>query len=161
MPEKPFFLFCEFKFHVKQGDFLLSSSKFKLTTLLIPGPVDHCAIAVSKDEVVEMVGTGWRKITLKQFWDESSSQAVLRLKPWDEAYARAIADKALSLKNTPYDIHFNLGIEALYCSELCLVCDTENRAQFNLADIRGLGRKYLSPTGVYNAKGCEVVYDTH
>lgn len=160
-PMRPIKEYAEITALIEPGDFLVSTSKFKLTHILIPGMIDHAAIYVGHGDVVEMIGKGWNKIPLRQFWREATNMAVLRLNPHDEAYAYEMCGRANALKGTEYDIDFTLGVDFLYCSELLYVVDFENRAKFDLSDLKGLGKQYLSPTGVYQAKGCTVIYDTH
>jgi hypothetical protein len=160
MPRKPADGIGEWLLRIEDGDILLCHSKTKLTSFLIPGKWDHAAIATPQG-VVEMVGTGWRCIPYIQYWNEASSFCVMSFRNADPEYQKAFYEKALSFKGTPYDIHFTLGVKALYCSELIHVCDTENRGEYNLADLAGLGRPYLSPQGIYNAKGLHVVYESH
>ena len=147
---------------VQPGDFLTSTTWNKLSSLIIPGKIDHAAIYVGEGMVVEMVGTGWQRVSLDDFWRHSTNMAVLRHTYWCENYSWEMCGRANSLEGTRYDLQFRIDASpALYCSELLLVCDYENRAQFNLGDLAGLGYKYLSPTGVFNARGCEKVFNTH
>ena len=54
------------------------------------------------------------------------------------------------MEGASYDIQFEFGIEALYCSELIYHADEERRLDVDLSDVANLGRKYLSPTGLFN-----------
>jgi len=53
-----------------------------------------------------------------------------------------------------------MGVKALYCSELVYQSDFERRLDVNLEDLAGLGRKYISPDGLYKAKNVRVVWDS-
>jgi uncharacterized protein YycO len=163
-PNRPIDEFYDMEDLIAPGDFLVSTSRFKLTHLIISGIggyPDHAAIYIGDGKVIEMVGTGWNKIPLRQFWREATNMAVIRLKKRDKAYASVMIQRALDMEGVEYDLWFEPSLDFLYCSELCGHCDIENRAEFNLDDLKGLGRKYLSPKGVMYAKGCEIVYDTH
>ena len=72
---------------------------------------------------------------------------------------RAI-EKCKSLDGAKYDLEFDLGIEALYCSELVYQSYENNFLKADLDDFVGLGRPYISPVGLYHADNLEVIVDS-
>jgi len=137
---------------LQPGDIVLSIDAKKLTTMLIPGIWSHAAVCVSKDkdfEIAEMVATGYKQTTFMDFCAEATRVCIIRGKNFDKYYVRIFIDNTLSYKGTPYDQKFKLGVGALSCSELVYMADTEKRLDCSLEDIAGLGRPYISPTGIY------------
>jgi hypothetical protein len=55
---------------------------------------------------------------------------------------------------------FELGVEALSCSELVYEADFERRLDVNLEDVVGMGQLYISPTGLWHSTNTSVVIDT-
>jgi hypothetical protein len=160
-------------FRLKPGDIILTCDKKKLTSLLIPGPWSHGALCVNKCngidrytcwEVSEMTHTNY---TMSAFFDickESDRVAILRCPDWDEDYIKQVIMMAASFVYALYDKSFDLGIKELYCFELIYQSDFERRLQVNLDDLAGLGRQYLSGTGIWNvyAKGrnLDLIWDS-
>lgn len=150
--------------HLEAGDIILTIDKKKLTTLLIPGEFSHAAMCISKDgswEVSEMTHSDYTKSCFFDICKESDRVVILGvLNCTEEDKANAI-NKCKSLEKSKYDTFFKLGVEALYCSELCLVSWGNEKLKANLDDLAGLGRPYLSPTGIYKAKGVYVKIDSN
>ena len=71
-----------------------------------------------------------------------------------------VVEECKKYENLPYDVGFVLGIQALYCSELIFQSDFEHRAKFDLDDLKGLGQKYVSPTGLTKASNVKCLYDS-
>jgi hypothetical protein len=148
---------------LKPGQIILTIDKKKLTTLLIPGEFSHAAFCVSKDmewEISEMTHTHYTKSTFADVCFQSDRVLILECKDFDEAYINKMIDKCKSLSGAEYDTDFSLGIEALYCSELIYQSDFEKRLQISLEDLAGLGKPYISPTGLLKALNCQIIYDT-
>ena len=148
---------------VQPGDIILTTDKKKLTTVLIPGTWAHAAACVSKDgnfEVAEMTHTDYTKSTISDVCYEADRVAILRCTKFDDEYKDKFIEKIRSFDGVPYDDQFELGIKALSCSELVWAGDYEQRIGGSLEDIAGLGRPYISPTGLYKAKNVKVVIDT-
>jgi len=91
---------------------------------------------------------------------ENDRIVVLRCRDWDEEYTAKVIENCKSFKNAKYDTDFRLGIKALYCSELVYLSDSEKRLQVSLDDLGGIGREYISPTGLYKAKNVDVIWDS-
>lgn len=149
--------------HVIPGDVILTTDKKKLTTKLIPGEWAHAAVCVSKDrvfEVAEMTHTDYTKSTVADVCFEADRVVVLRCTAFSSNYRKKYVEKIKSFEGVPYDDQFELGVKALSCSELVWAGDFENRIDLSLEDIAGLGRPYISPTGIYKAKNMNVIFDT-
>ncbi len=139
---------------LQPGDIVLSTDTKKLTAMLVPGSWSHAGVCVSKDgvfEIAEMTHKGYTESTFSDFCYESTRVCIIRGKYFDKDYTRLFIEETLSYVGTPYDQKFELGIGALSCSELIYVADTEKRLGASLEDIAGLGRPYISPTGIYFA----------
>lgn len=148
---------------VKPGDILLTKDKKKLTGLLIPGELDHAALFVGDIqgyEVFEMTHEDFKKTWAFDVCKESDRVVVLRCTDFDPDYALKVCEKAWSMREAKYDLQFKLGVKALYCSELVYEADYERRLKVDLDDLVGLGRKYISPMGLFHARNVEVVYDS-
>jgi hypothetical protein len=144
------------------GDIVLSTDGLKLTAKLIPGMWSHAGVCVSKNqvfEIAEMVHTGYRKSTFSDFCYESTRVCVLRPQGFGVHYTKRFIDNVLGFEGAPYDLEFELGVKALYCSEIIYLSDTERRLGCDLEDIAGLGRPYISPTGLYHSN-VDVVGDS-
>jgi hypothetical protein len=150
-----------FKERLKPGDMLVSKRKYYLTNLLIGGKYSHGAVALDRDQIAEMCASDFEVVDVKKFCEGTTSIAILRFKNYDDEYGQKVAEKALSFAQAKYDTEFKLGVEALYCSELNYLSDFEHRMQADLTDLIGAGRPYISPMGVYTAKGLEIVYEWH
>jgi len=140
---------------LQPGDIVLSKDAKKLTTILIPGIWSHAAVCVSKDkdfEIAEMVASGYKKTTFVDFCAEATRVVILRGKNFDSYYTKKFIANTLSYVGTPYDQKFKLGVGALSCSELVYMADSEKRLDCSLEDVAGLGRPYISPTGIYFSK---------
>lgn len=144
---------------MKPGDVLLSKSSGHLTNVLIGGTYSHAALVVGPNRIAEMTANGFDIVDVDKFCKQSTRICLLRLKDGDEAYGILMSYKALEFANAEYDLDFTLGVETLYCSELCYQSDFEKRFQCDLTDLAGLGRPYISPVGLYQAKGLEIVLE--
>lgn len=142
---------------MKPGDVLLSKSSGHLTNVLIGGTYSHAALVISTDKIAEMTANGFDIVDVDKFCKQSTRICLLRLNPEDEAYGQLMAKKAMEFSSAEYDLDFTLGIESLYCSELCYQSDFEHRFRCDLTDLAGIGRPYISPVGLYQAKGLSIV----
>jgi hypothetical protein len=143
--------------NMQEGDVLLSKSSFNLTNILIGGKYSHAAVVVSKDKIAEMSANDFDIVDVDKFCKGTTRVTLLRLKIEDKQYAESIAKEAMSFADREYDLDFKLGVEALYCSELCYQADYEGRFKCDLSDLAGIGRPYISPYGLYIAEGLKVV----
>lgn len=150
---------------LRPGDILLTKDKWKLTSFLIPGEFPHAALCVRKSpqegfEVAEMTRVGYRMSEFFDLCHEADHVLILRCLAWDDEYVKKVVETGLSYEGTDYDIAFELGVKSLYCSELIVASDPEKRLQVSYDDFIGLGRPYISPTGLLRAKNIEVVWDS-
>lgn len=151
---------------LKKGDILLTIDEKKLTTVLIPGEFSHAALVVDKGaevewEVSEMTRTDYTKSTFFDICKEADRVVILRCKDWTQEY---ITDKVIpaakALQDAKYDVQFKLGVQALYCSELIYEADVDKKLKLDLSDLAGIGRPYISPTGLYKAENVEIIWDS-
>lgn len=148
---------------LKPGHILLSTDRKKLTTILIPGEFTHASFCVEKGsdwEISEMTHRDYTKSAFFDICKEADRVVILECPDWDAEYTKAVIEKCRSFHDAKYDVEFNLGVEALYCSELVYQSDFEHRLQVNLEDLAGLGCPYISPTGLYQAHNVRIVWDS-
>ena len=151
---------------LQAGDIILSADKWKLTGLLIPGDVDHAALFIGHGvvthevEIYEMTHKGFTQSYFFDTCKESDRVIILRCADFDAKYVEQMIAHIRKFKHVGYDQMFSLGVEALYCSELIYVADFEKRGRYNLDDLVGLGRPYLSPQGLLSVPNFYIVYDS-
>jgi hypothetical protein len=150
---------------LKPGDIILTRDKWKLTAFLIPGDFSHASLCVSKEseseyEIAEMTHTNFTKSEFYDICRESTRVRIIRCYDWDDDYIKKVIDKCKTFENTNYDIGFNLGVKALYCSELVVHSDFEKRLKINYEDLAGLGIPYISPHGLSRAKNINIIWDS-
>ena len=149
---------------LKPGDVILSYDKKKLTTLLIPGQFSHASMCVSLDqnwEVSEMTHSDYTKSTFFDICKESDRVVLMRCIHSTPGVIEDAISRCKSFSGAEYDFEFKLGVKALYCSELVHQSYAGNFLEVNLEDVVGLGREYISPTGLYKAKNLVVVADSN
>ncbi len=147
---------------MEPGDIILTIDRRKLTTVLIPGEFSHAGMCVSKDgewETSEMTHNHYDKTCLFDMAKSSDRIVIMRPQLSQDIIDEAI-DKCKSLEGTDYDTSFSLGVEALYCSELIYESYENNSLGLDISDLLGMGKPYISPSGLYSAKNLKVVLDT-
>ena len=147
---------------LQPGDVLLTIDKKKLTTMLIPGEFSHAAMCVSKGtdwEISEMTHNNYDKTTFFDVCRMADRVVVLRPQLGKDIVDEAI-ETCRSFDGVEYDNTFSLGVEALYCSELVYESYKDNSIEVNIDDLMGLGKPYISPSGLYKAKKLKVVIDS-
>lgn len=145
------------------GDIIVTVDKKKLTSLLIPGEFSHAAMCVSKDglwETSEMTHSDYTKTCFFDICKESDRVVILGVKNASEEEKINAANKCKSFEGAKYDASFSLGIEALYCSELCLVSWGNEKIRADLSDFANIGQPYVSPTDLYEAEGLYIKVDS-
>jgi len=152
---------------LKPGHIILTLDRKKLTSLLIPGDFCHAALCVNKYseenptfEVAELTHTDYTKSYFFDICKESDRVVILECLAWDEEYIPRVIERCYSFSDAIYDVKFEMGVKALYCSELVYQSDFERRLDVNLEDLAGLGRQYISPDGLFKAKNVWVVWDS-
>jgi hypothetical protein len=121
----------------------------------------------SEWEISEMTHTDYTKSCWFDICKESDRVVILRCRDFDRKYTKKFIQNVKDLERATYDYGFELGIKALYCSELPYQADVEHRCAVTLDDMAGLGRQYISPTGFWNARigfrptgNMEVIWDS-
>lgn len=148
---------------IKKGDIIVAKDDKKLTALLIGGEWTHASLFMGKDNDYEVAEMTHHHYTKSDFFDvakESTAFAIFRCTDFDAEYIDKMIDKCKTFENAKYDVGFELGVKALYCSELIYQSDYERRLKVNLDDLHALGRKYISPTGLSKGLNLELVYDS-
>lgn len=151
---------------LKPGHIILTTDKSKLSTLIIGGEFAHAGFCISKDgefECAEMTHTNFTHSTFADMCFQADRVVIVECLAFDENYVKNVMiPKTLTFENSKYDDNFTLGLgnEFLYCSEMVLEADVEKRMQVNLEDLIVLGRKYLSPTGLYKMSNGRIVWDS-
>lgn len=144
------------------GDIILTIDRKKLTTVLIPGEFSHAGMVVSKDgvwETAEMTHNHYDKTCLFDM-AKSSDRIVIMRPTLPQSVINDAIEKCKSFEGADYDTSFSLGVEALYCSELIYESYENNSLGIDISDLLGMGKPYISPSGLYTAKNLEVVLDT-
>lgn len=145
---------------LQRGDIIFSKDRHKVVSLLIPGKVSHAALYISETEVIEATHLGVQTSTLFDFFKESDFVIAGRCESFDTDYVERVIVKARQFIGKPYDASLTLGTNALYCSELIYQSDEEKRINYDLSDLIGLGRPYISPQGILEASNLKTVYST-
>jgi hypothetical protein len=164
--------------NLKPGDILVTNDKAKLTSFLIPGEFAHAALCVAKGaseefEVAEMTHHDYTHSTFFDLCKEADRVVIIRCADWDKEYTAKVIKKCISYDGVKYDSLFTYGVTALYCSELVTMSDFEDRLKVSFDDLVGMGKLYISPTGLYRgalpnkrglasnkSKNCYVVWDS-
>jgi len=149
---------------LKNGDMILATDKKKASALVIGGDLKHVGICVDKHsewEISEMTHVGYRKSTFFDMCKESDIIVVVRGKRFDDDYIKNVfIPNVKSYENVGYDLSFEFGVKALYCSELVYVSDVEKRLNLDTSDLVGIGREYVSPQAIFDTDQIEVIYDS-
>ena len=149
---------------LQRGSIILTRDNKKLTSLLIGGEFSHAAFCVGESDrqyqIAEMTHTNYTKSWFFDLCKEADRVVILECIDFDPPYIEAMVARCKSFEDVKYDLQFKLDVKALYCSELIYECDFEGRLDLDLEDLRALGRKYISPDGLYHAKNAYVVWDS-
>ncbi len=162
---------------LRPGDFIVSKDNKKLTNFLIPGEWNHAAPVIDKGEECEweISEMTHHNYTLSTFFDvcmQADRVAIYRCKTFDEDYINNVYIPFVkNMRHAVYDKDFagaseetakvlTLKIPALYCSELVFQADAERRLGADLSDFVGIGRPYISPTGLTLADNVYCVWDS-
>lgn len=151
---------------IQAGDILVCKDRKKLTAVLIPGEFTHAIQVIAAEgtaewTVSEMTHHDYTRSNFFDICKESDRVVILRCRDYDADYIKnVVVPTCLSFEDAKYNVEFEFGIPALYCSELCYQSDKERRLQVSLEDLADLGRPYISPTGLYQAKNVDVIWDS-
>lgn len=144
---------------MQPGDIMISKDTYALTNLIIGGKFSHGSVVTGKDTIAQMTANDFDVVDVNEFSEGCTRIALLRIKDLDGGYGEKVSLFAMTLSDRRYDVRFTLGVEALYCSELCYQSDYEHRMEADLTDLVGMGRPYISPDGLYDAHGLEIIYE--
>lgn len=151
------------------GDLVFIKDRHKLAGKLIPGDWDHVAVIVGAKDgywiIAEMVVDGFRTVYLFDLLKECDEVMLANCKDFvsqydEDYYPDKFVNRVLSFRHAKYDIGFTLGVKELYCSELIYAADAEKRIQYDLSDLAGIGKPYISPSGLADAKNLRIKYDS-
>lgn len=151
---------------VRKGDIIVCRDDKKLTTILIGDEWTHAALFLGKKEegadyeCAEMTHHNYTKSDFFDLCKESSRIAIYRPINIDSDYVDKMVEMCKSFSHALYDVGFEIGVRALYCSELIYQSDYLRKIRFNLEDIRSLGREYISPTGLTKSPDLALFYDS-
>jgi hypothetical protein len=157
-------VFSEFKRVVQSGDIVLTKTKGKLVSQIVPGAYAHAALCIADGRhlrFAEMSHYNYAEIDAVSLVGEVTSICVLKIVDMDEAYLEAMIDECRCFSDRKYDKQFQHGCDALYCSELIYESDFEKRIGASAEDLVGLGTPYVSPMGLRDASGVRVVMEWH
>lgn len=150
---------------LKEGDCLLVRDPMKFSNILIGGRYSHAGICISMDYAMPVIGemghAGYQELNLVKFLGYARHVVVLRPKNYTTEYGAkmAIIARRKGLMSKGYDFVFKFDEKTLYCSELVFVADVERRYRANTQDLAGLGHHYISPDGLYKAKGAKILLE--
>lgn len=148
---------------ISDCDVILTTDNLKLTSLLIPGVVDHAALSIGGHiRIAQMTHNDYTVDTMFDICKEATRVIIMRCADIyeDYDYKSRMKQRVRGFEGAVYDGKFDLGVSALYCSELVYQGDFEHRIQCDLTDLMGLGRPYISPTGLLIAKNMRCVFDS-
>ncbi|NLX14258.1 MAG: hypothetical protein GXY44_11475 [Phycisphaerales bacterium] len=147
------------------GDIILSVDRRKLLSLIVPGAFAHCALCVAKGdnevfEVAEMTKDHYTKSTFFDVCKEADRVVILRCTEWDADYTKQVIDNCRRFEGKRYDVTFTPDTERLYCPQLIIASDHERRIDIPYDTLPFLGRSYVSPRCLYDARNVEIVWDS-
>jgi len=136
----------------QDGMLIFGNKKGTLMGLCVPGEYSHVGVYDRRLGLIyEMVSSGFQTTTVASFVTRYSSVAVTRCSGFTSAYAFKFIRNIMVYKGVPYDSAFNFSVESLYCSELVYRADVNHVIKCSTEDLLGLGKKYISPMGIFNA----------
>lgn len=149
--------FKRIKHRLLPGDILISSKRYELTNLFIPGRFTHAAFYLGDlagdDSIIEAIGEGVTISSLPNFCFSKDHIAVLRPKYYRGTEVEHLILVAQTLDGVPYDYFFDHGDEAFYCAELVhylLSKTAQHYEHFNKR--KTLGVETVLPDDFYNAR---------
>lgn len=158
---------------LRPGDIILTLDKYKIATKIIGGDWAHAALCVAVSaneefEVAEMTHNDYTKSTFSDLCYEADNVAIIRCRDWSPSYIKKVIKKCREFENSKYDNAFTLTRESkgktpdafLYCSELIYDSDVDKKLKVSLEDLEQLGRKYISPTGLWKAENVDIIWES-
>lgn len=170
---------------LEPGDFLVAIDTHNATGAMIPKVtggaiingeeicVSHAAFCVAKGEgatkcgyeIAEMEAEGYTRSTFYDICKRADRVLICTCTDWDADYKQKMIAKCFTFKKAHYNVQFALGmlkmgVRFLACSELVYENDFEHRLKVNLEDSAGIGRPYISPKGLLQAKNIVIKADS-
>ena len=112
---------------LKTGDLLFHvADKENAITTVTPGMIDHVAIVISPDSVVEAVGKGVVKSSIASLLEQDGYYVKARVKGADRQKS---IQRALEYLGRTYDYLYLPDNESIYCSELVQLAFVDKHGQ--------------------------------
>lgn len=102
---------------IRAGDIILTRKNGLMTNLFIPGKFKHAAMFVGKIGCVESVYPKIRQISIVSLLAKSDEIVIVRPRNMTLECANKAASEMIDLIDQPYDLLFEPGEKAFYCSE--------------------------------------------
>lgn len=156
---------------LKKGQCVLTVDLHKASAI-VPGIFSHAApcVEVIKNvladipeyEMGEMTANGYTKSFFYDVCREADRAVIIDCDDFTDIDRYAIAEQVKKYEGSKYDVEFTLGVEDLYCSELYYQAEikTVGKFKFDLSDLIGLDRPYISPDGLLFAENSRVIWDS-
>jgi len=146
---------------IRPGDVFLLQKSGELSNLFIPGFWGHASIYCDKDRVVEAVGIGVVNTDLIDALLSRDAVMVRRPKFATPAEQKKAADWALQQIGAEYDLFFDPGNKAFYCSELIWMAYEKTMGVTPFTLRQTLGLNTVTPEDIANANDkWETIYDS-
>lgn len=110
---------------IRSGDIVLTKTHGRLTNWMIPGGYKHAAMIVSCDDVLHVCEAAYphvKESDLLSFMLRSDEVCVIRPRGVSKHEQAAAAEQMRKLVGKPYDLLFEPGEDAFYCSEAIAFC---------------------------------------
>jgi len=110
------------------------------------GELDPGVMEYHSREVIigEMTACGYGEVSFIPWVQHYSRLKVRRPTNYDSDYQKQEIHIIRGLEGVPYDDQFAFGPEAVYCFELCVIGDIENRIEYQPSHLVGTKRMYIS-----------------
>lgn len=100
------------------GDVILTKSNGEFSNLLLKGDYKHAAMYIGGGQIIEAVGSGVRITHIFDLLKHIDYFAVIRSKNHTAAELEVCITELKKCVGYPYDLMFESGNRAFYCSEL-------------------------------------------
>jgi len=135
---------------IMPGDVFVTSKRFELSSIFIPGEFSHVALYLGEDILIEAVAKGVAYTSLPYFCFSKDRIAVMR--PLFITGQDRVKIESKKYIGIPYDFYFEKTVEAFYCSELVytILKHFNGFEQFTLR--KTLGVETVTPDDFFRAK---------
>jgi hypothetical protein len=150
---------------LRPGDIILSKDRWKLLSFFVPGGFAHSALCVAKGngeefEVAEMTHSGYTKSAFFDICKEADHVVILRCHDWDDDYIKRVIDTCRSFDGKRYDTTFSPDLDTLYCTQLVVASDIEQRLKISTVNLPLAGKPVFVPGCLYKAKNVSIIWDS-